>query len=255
MRLSELQAKLWPAITEGSAEGATGVVRDDLRLGPERRLEIYSQMYFWRLVDALREDFPNLAALLDEDAFTKLVEGYVRAYPSEHPSLGRLGRKMALFLSEHRFGDGRPDAADLAALEWARAEVFVELDTAAAPPSVFSPLSPGQFANARCRLVPSMRVLSLRHDAIALWRALENGEPVPEPIAQAQHVLVWRKGWVVYHVAIDADEARALNWTGQGRTLGEVCEAFAEREQPAAAAFGAIQSWLAEGLVASVDLS
>src|SRR5215813_4494003 len=108
MRLSELQAKLWPAITERSAEGATGVVRDDLRLGPERRLEIYSQMYFWRLVDALREDFPNLSALLGEDAFTKLVEGYVRAYPSEHPSLGRLGRKMALFLSEHRFGDGRP---------------------------------------------------------------------------------------------------------------------------------------------------
>jgi hypothetical protein len=46
-----------------------------------------------------------------------------------------------------------------------------------------------------------------------------------------------------------------LECAGQGRTLGEVCEAFAERDEPAAAAFAALQSWLAESLVSRVELT
>ncbi len=255
MTLAQTQARLWPAITEKKDEGLSDIVHAGLRLTPERRVEIYAQMYFWRQVDALKEDFPKLASLLGEDAFAHLVEAYVRAYPSEHPSLGRLGRKLALFLSEHCSPDSRPDLADLAALEWARAEVFVELDAPVAPASAFAQLAPERFTEARLRLVPAMRVLQLHHDAMAPWRAIENKEPVPDPGPQEQRLLVWRKGWEVYHSPIDADEAQALRWASEGRTLGEICDAFSGREEPAAAAFEALQSWLAESLVAAVEPS
>jgi hypothetical protein len=253
MRLAATQAKLWPAITERKGEGLGDLVDAGLRLTPQRRVDIYAQMYFWRQVDALKEDFPKLAFLLGDDAFAHMVEAYVREYPSEHPSLGRLGRKLALFLAEHRSPDSRSDLADLAALEWARAEVFVELDAAVAPVSVLAELAPDRFAAARLRLVPAMRVLRLQHDAMAPWRAIENNQPVPEPSSHGQHLLVWRKGWAVYHAPIDADEAQALHWAGEGRNLGGICEAFSGRDEPAAAAFAALQSWLAESLVAEVD--
>jgi hypothetical protein len=269
MTLAETQAALWPAITDRKSDALDEdallrnsrdrsaldqIVRADRRLSPQRRVEIYAQMYFWRQVEALKEDFPKLAALLGDDGFAHLVDAYVHTYPSDHPSLGRLGRKLAQFLAEHRADNGRPDLADLAALEWARAEVFVELDAPLATASIFAELPPDQFAKARFCLVPAVRVLSFEHDAMALWRAVEQGDPVPEPVPHPQRVLVWRKGWTVFHAPIDAQEAQALECAGQGRTLGEVCEAFAERDEPAAAAFAALQSWLAECLVSRVEL-
>ncbi len=253
MKLAQMQAQLWRAIAERQVEGVDGIVQAGVRLTPERRIDIYAQMYFWRQVDALKEDFPKLAALLGDDAFAHLVQDYVQLYPSEHPSLGRLGRKLAQFISQRAWQLARPDLADLAALEWARAEVFVERDAAVAPATAFAELPPESFPQAKCHLAPAMRVLSLQHDVTALWRAIEDDGAVPEPTSSQQQVLVWRKGWAVYHAAIDPDEGCALERARQGRSLGEICEAFAEREEPAAAAFTALQSWLGEGLVSSVE--
>ncbi|HEX4804138.1 MAG TPA: putative DNA-binding domain-containing protein [Myxococcaceae bacterium] len=253
MNLAQTQAQLFRAIAEGRDEGIEGIVEPSARLSPQKRVEIYAEMYFWRQVDALREDFPKLAALLGEEEFTHLVEGYVQAYPSEHPSLGKLGRRLAHFISERGGDHVRPDLAELAALEWARAEVFVEADAPCSPGAVFTQLPPERFAQAKCRMSPAIRVLCLPRDPIPLWHALENGDELPEPISVQQQILVWRKGWAVYHAAVDVEEARALERAREGRTLGEICEAFGERDEPAAAAFAALQSWVGEGLVASVE--
>ena len=252
MNLAQTQAQLFRAIAERRDEGIEGIVEPSARLSPQKRVEIYAEMYFWRQVDALKEDFPKLAALLGEAEFAHLVKAYVQAYPSQHPSLGKLGRRLAQFIPEG--GDHlRPDVAELAALEWARAEVFVEADAPCAPSAVFTQLRPEQFAQAKCRMSPAIRVLFLPRDPMPLWRALENGEELPEPISVQQQILVWRKGWSVYHAAVDVEEARALERAREGRTLGEICEAFGERDEPAAAAFAALQSWVGEGLVASVE--
>ena len=253
MNLAETQAQLFRAIAERRDEGIESIVEPGARLSPQKRVEIYAEMYFSRQVDALKEDFPKLAALLGEEKFAHLAEAYLQAYPSEHPSLGRLGRKLAQFISERPDDNARPDLAELAALEWARAEVFVESDAPSAPSAVFTRLRAEQIAQAKCRLSPAIRVLFLSHDPMPLWRALENREEIPEPSPVQQHVLVWRKGWAVYHAAIDADEARALERAREGRPLNEVCEAFAEREEPAADAFAALRSWMGEGLVTSVE--
>src|SRR5437763_1002781 len=80
-----------------------------------------------RLVAALREDFPLVEKLLGAEGFSALASSYAAAYPSDHFSLGRFGRAFDTFLRE-RPARWRRDLADLAALEWARAEVFVERD-------------------------------------------------------------------------------------------------------------------------------
>ena len=253
MNLAQTQARLFEAIAERKGEGIEGIVQPSARLSPHQRVQIYAEMYFWRQVDALKEDFPKLAALLGEEEFAHLAEGYLKTYPSQHPSLGRLGRKLAQFISEQAGEHVRPDLADLAALEWARAEVFVEGDAPCAPSAAFTQLSPERFGQARCRMSPAIRVLFLRRNPMPLWRAIENGEELPEPISVPQQLLVWRKGWAVYHAAVDVEEARALERARQGRTLGEICEAFAERDAPTADAFAALQSWVGEGLVDSVE--
>src|SRR5262249_36561263 len=123
----------------------------------------------------------------------------------------------------------------------------------ALPSNALAALAPDQFARSRLRLVPAVRLLTLRHDAIALWHCLENEEPVPEIAPKKLHALIWRKGWQVFHVRLDAQEAQGVRRILDGRTMSEICDAFAERADAERAGFGAIQSWFTEELIAGID--
>jgi hypothetical protein len=57
-------------------------------------------MFIWRQIEALREDFPKLAQLLGDGGFYAAAEKYLRANPSTHTSLERLGRHFAPYLAE-----------------------------------------------------------------------------------------------------------------------------------------------------------
>jgi hypothetical protein len=66
-------------------------------------------------------------------------------------------------------------------------------------------------------------------------------------------VVVWRAGFEVFHARMDLDEARALEAALAGEPLSVVCAEFARRDEPAAAAFAALSSWLGEGWVAALS--
>jgi hypothetical protein len=211
------------------------------------RLAIYANMYLWRQADALREDFPKLAAALGDEGFYAFVEGYVREHPSEHPSLSKLGRRVADYLAAHPAG--RADLRDLARLEWARAEAFEAEDVPLAAIDWLGGISVRELPGLKLAFAPAVRLLRLDHDAAALWSAIEDGAvPLPPRCAEVS-VAVWRREFEVYHALLDADEARAVERVMMGYPLGAVCEPFAGREDAADAALRAVASWFVEGWV------
>lgn len=215
------------------------------------RVAIYSNMYLWRLVDALRASFPELARLLGDGPFAALAGDYLRQNPSEHHDVGQVGRRLAAFL--RRYPDPeRPDLADLAELEWARDQVFTAPPTTQAGAEALSGLPPEAFARTRLVLSPALRVLVLDHAAAPLWRRLEDGEPPGPPSPGPSAVAVWRRGFDVFHGELPLDEAAALEEAGAGRSLASICAAFGGREDPAGAAYSALSSWLAEGWIDGV---
>ena len=129
MRLAEAQ-DLFAALVTGEhpvdPAAREAFLVGDAGLSASGRARIYSDMYLFRLVDALREDYPLLARLLGDEEFFSLCADYVRAHPSRHPSLARLGWALPGFLRDR--AAPRADLSDLAALEWARAEAFVAAD-------------------------------------------------------------------------------------------------------------------------------
>jgi len=240
MTLAALQAAFWSSVVDdqNSVElNSMFLGSDELRAGA--RLAIYIDMFRARRVECLREDFPKLAALIAHDDFWELTMAYVKQHPSHDPSLASLGRDLADFVSQRSME--RPDLSDLAALEWARAEVFEEANAAVvrAPHELTGPL----------QLIPAFRRLQLQWDVCGLWSALEAGEPAPAPRAGPVDLIVWRKDHTVFHVLVSADEANALSLVAAGRPLDEICAVFESHPNALERAARALGSWFAESWI------
>ena len=214
------------------------------------RVAIYRNMYTARLVDALRETFPNLARFLGEERFGALGEAYLAEHPSEHHDVGRLGRRLADFLKAYPDPE-RADLADLAELEWTRNEVFFAPESAMVGADALAAAGVESMAGVRLRMASSLRVIGLAHDAAAPWRSLEAGEDVLPP-QEGSAVAVWRRGFEVFHCSLPPEEAEALRAAMEGEPLDAICAAFAEHPDPGAEAHAAISSWFAEGWIAGV---
>lgn len=182
MTLAETQALFWRALYGDPVDSS-------FVEGPDR-LHVYSSMFLFRQVDALRADFPQTAERLGDERFFAVVRGYVREHPSEDPDLGRLGRRFASFLR-------RDDAAlgALAELEWARSEVFLDAEA--------TPIDAAEFARAlRIHLVPALRL--------------------------AGRKAVWRSGFEIQEADLSPEEARALELALEGASFEDVCGAFGD---------------------------
>jgi hypothetical protein len=208
-------------------------------LGAAESMEIYANMFIWRQVDSLLEDFPKLATLLGDD-FYALCQAYLTAYPSKHHSLARLGHSLPSFLATHP--ERRPDLSNLAALEAARNEVFEE----AAVPTLTAPQSIERALN----IIPALRCVWLDYDVAPVWKAIEQGAAVPDAQPTKTCIIVWRKSFDVFHVSLDPREAEAFALAVVGRPLSEICEAFSDHPEPLEAASRAIGSWFSECWIA-----
>ncbi len=164
MNLAETQALFFKLVTgqHSGQEVSYAPFSGSAELPVEQRVEIYANMYRWRLVDAILADFPKLAQLLDEE-FLPVCSEYLRHYPSENPDIGKIGRCLPQFLKHCQAGNSRPDLGDLAALEWARCEVFCETDALAVDRSQLTSISPQAFVSVRLSFVPALRVLDFEH--------------------------------------------------------------------------------------------
>src|SRR5262245_21101067 len=186
--LSGTESLFWDLITapEGVRPGLEALVRagkadpsaiealiaGDDRLPAADRLDIYANMYFFRLLDCLREDFPRLATALGEDRFHNLATDYLLAHPSEHPSLRFLGRRLPEFLAGHALARASGALVDLARLEWTRADLFDAADARPLTREDLARLSQEAAGDLPLRPVPAFRLLRLDHDATGLWREL-----------------------------------------------------------------------------------
>ena len=252
MKLAEMQRLFYQLAARAPGSDAIDpavFLASSASLDAKARIGIYADMFVWRQIDALREDFPKLALLLGEGPFHALAEDYLRAHPSRRASLSELGRELPEFLRAWSGEGARADLADLAALEWARAKVFEEANVEPAPPEQLRAVAGDELPRVRLRFVPALRVLELGHDLGSLWKSLEAGAPVGPPSPCQEAIAVWRKGFEVFHASVEADEARALTLANSGESLGVVCEAFASRPDAVEAAFRAISSWFAEGWI------
>lgn len=269
MTLAELQRWFWTLMTapegvqaaidaglvpvRGPASVAS-VIEGTESLPAVERLDLYANMYFFRIRDVLKEDFATLAYSLGEARFHNLVTAYLLAHPSSDPDLSRVGRQLPAFLAQGAAAE--PWWTSIAELEASRARVFDRPDFAPWSMDDLRRLDAEDWPDLRLRWAPASDLLLLPFDITPFWEAAEHGTATPEtPREEASPVLVWREASTatVRHRRLDLASWAAARRSRDGGTFAEVCEAVAQIEGDVEAprlAAQALLTWLSDGLVA-----
>ena len=240
---------------------AAGFIAPNSRLTPFERLEIYNQQYWYRVLDAMAEDFPVLRAVVGSSAFTQLSIDYLRAYPSRSFSLRNLGSKLAEWLAAHPLFAGRRQrlALDVVRIEWAFVEAFDDAER--------TPLTLDQIATldggSTLALQPHLRLLALDYAAddlvLALHKQQKRGateagvkhDEGPEPPVKLPR-LRRRATWLaahrldnsVYYRRLEREEFLTLGALRAGLPLGEALEAgFRDSTKPETRRPALVRAW------------
>jgi hypothetical protein len=234
---------------------AAALVVGDARASAEERIAVYAYMYRARIVEALESQFPRLAKHLGSEDFAALCAAYIDDEPSRHPSLRPLGQRLPAWLDAHR--SDQPLLGGLAALEWARADVFDVVDEPALTMDDVRAWPAEQFGELPLRLVAAHRLVTVPAGASALWDDLPPGGAAEAATAdQAERtgevLLVWREGTMVFHRPVQPAEQAALTLAAAGTAFGVICDSLLSMLDEEAAthqAFTWMAAWLADGLL------
>src|ERR1700683_103631 len=232
--------------------GLSRIIAGDQRLSSIERVDIYANMYFYRLLEVLQEDFPATLAILGADRFHNLVTGYLIEYPPAHFSIMHAGRNLADFLRDHPIREDFPFIADLARMERALIEVFHAADASALDAEQMRAIAPANWPSIKLGLHPAIEILELEWKVPEVLRAVERGEEPRPPTRENVGVIVWRNRNVAHHREIDAVERDLLTALAKGISFAEVCEAIAagvEGEDLAAVVNRRLEVWLGAGIL------
>jgi hypothetical protein len=238
-----------PAI-DSQIEGASAEFRDT-------RLGIYRNAYRLRLIEVLGTDYEVLHAYLGDALFDTLAGDYIAAHPSTFRNVRWFGGKLAEFLrSTPRYAE-HPELAELAQFEWSLGQAFDSPDENAVRFDQVAAVAPEVWAELRFRPRPALRLLELRTNAIAIWKAIENDDSTcaPESFAEPVTWAVWRKQHSPFFRSLEADEAWALKAMISQATFGEICAGLCEwraEEDAAVRAAGMLRGWVEDRWIAEL---
>jgi hypothetical protein len=263
--LKQLQSLLYRLITAPSgvadglaaerdlgAGGLDAVVLGDDRLSSEARVDIYANMYFYRILDALKEDFPATLTVLGDENFHNLVTGYLLEHPPTDPSITNSGSHIADYLRDHPMLATAPFIADLAKLERATVEVFLGPDAPALDPESLRAVAVEDWPAMNLKLHPSAQLLALDWRVSDLLQAVEDRRPWNPAEKGAVKVLIWRANAQVFHRDLDHAEANALEAAAQSATFAKICDIVsttANDQGPIAAMNQMLSRWLSDNLL------
>ncbi|KQY90417.1 DNA-binding domain-containing protein [Pelomonas sp. Root1444] len=256
MSVIQQQRRLAAAIRDGVEPD--GLLAGDFTTG----LAVYRHAYHARLAEALADNYTVLARALGDEAFDALAQAYIAARPSRHPSIRWFGGELASFMAAA--GDDlvpHASLADFARMDWALRGAFDAAEAPPLDPATLAALGPDDWASLVLHLHPSVQRVVLAHAIEPAWRVLREWEPesgaaqpeLDEPVPHAHTLLAWRLDGETRWRSLEPLEAALLQSVADGLPFAVLCERAAaeldDAEAAAPAVIGALQRWLADGLL------
>ena len=162
---------------------AASYIKPNASLTSFERLEIYNRQYWFRVIDAVSEDYPALSAVLGAEKFDALVLAYLKETPSTSWTLRDLSGKLPEFLNAHPMLAGRKRrlAVDVARLEWAYIEAFDGRQLAPLTADDIQAIGPDSTVS----LQPHIRLLDLYYPVDEIVLAVHKETPDSDIVSNA----------------------------------------------------------------------
>jgi len=233
------------------SSGISAMIREDSRLSAIERVGIYADMYFYSLLDAIREDFPATFRVIGAVNFHNLVTGYLVEYPPARPSITEASRHLAEFAGNSQWLGNWPFVTDLIRLERALIEVFLGPDAEPLGLDELHRTPPQEWSSLRIGAHPAIQLLDCGWRVDESLRALDQ-ERLSAPRREPRSILVFRKNCDVNYRALDDIEGKALGMVRHGDDLKAVCEEVATETSESATPGlmnRMLSRWLADGVI------
>ena len=187
-----------------------------------------------------------------DDYFRQLCALYRERFPSRSGDLHWAGRDFAAFLENHLDGSDYAWLAELACLEWSRAECLVASESPALGVDALTNYSVEALEQLVFKLQPSLRLHAFAFPVFTVWitNQGENAPPVDQSLGSEQGMIHMRRESVEVR-RLDPGLHCFLSALVGGAPLGDAVSAA---EMDASALTHALAFVFNEGLVSSLSL-
>ncbi len=236
---------------------APALLRTPAGIDPAQRLSIYHHAYRARLSEVLADTFAKTYLFMGSDLFDAEAMAFAPQHPPLQRSLNRYGEAFPAYLAT-RYPDN-PELYELAQLDWDLRVCFDGADHESLSAASAQADAEAGWLQRDSPLHASLSLRSIQTNVISLWKAIDADAEVPpaEPLEQAAHIAVWRKGLQPHFQSVDADQAKFLLALQQGLSITAACadpEASTALQDPALLSQW-LQQWLAGGWLAACSSS
>ncbi len=228
------------------------------KVSAQRRLEIYTNAYRFRLLDILIDDYEKLFTFLGDEQFLELGNTYIDAYPSIFRSVRWFGQYLPKFLQNTDPYSEQPFLAEIARFEWGLMNTFDSPDNKLMTAQDLSNILPNDWANICFTYTASLQRLDLEWNAVEIWKAIDEEQELPEPnkLQNPQAWMLWRKELETLFRSLSVDEAWSIDTAIKGKSFGTICEGLCEwidENHVAAHAATLLKRWVSEEIVAHIS--
>jgi len=238
-----------------AADDLESVVLPSKALTSVERLDIYAHMYYARLLEILREEYPTTRQILGAEAFEQACRRFLERNPSRHRTLNRLSERFPAFLARHLpRGNRNGLAVDVARIERAMEDVFDAKRAEPMTAAQFAAIGADEWQRVRLSVIPALRLLKLKYPANDYMNAVRGkGKPrIPKP--RATFAIVYRRGYQAYRRDQEEAAFKLLAALVSGKTLaaavrGSLSGRQGSADQLAATLGGWFREWSAAGLI------
>ena len=240
-----------------ASETLDELVLPSKNLTSTERVSIYANMYYWRLIDILADDFPTVAHLLGPEQFKVVVKEFLEKHPSTSYTLNLLGCGFPEFIkAEAGELPHRDFIAAVARVERAIEDVFDEKYAEPVTLDELGSLLQEELVDIQLQIIPALRLLELDYPVNEYITAVREDRHMDIPLPAKSYVAVYRSNYRPLRVDLDSQRYALLLALQQGKSLLEALESSmsaSDSDGLAASLEDWFRDWSADGLFFGVE--
>jgi hypothetical protein len=254
--LMQLQKQFQQFILTGQSEIIQSVLSTK-EVSAKKRLTIYHDAYYLRLIECLTTTFPALHSYLGTEEFQKMCRNFIAAYPSHYRSIRWYGDMLSNFLKAYY---DKPYAflAELADFEWKMTLAFDAQDKEVVRLEDIMAVPAEAWAELYFTPHSSVQRVNYLWNAIPLWQTLIADKELPEiqKDAQPKSWVLWRgPEYIIQYYSLSKEETWMFDGMQQGLSFGALCAGLCEwieADKVAMSAASYLKNWVQKGMLADL---